>query len=178
MNAKACSGICAFCRLDCRSMGNGGGCRGIFNPFPNKPFKTQGGDVVSTVSYIPGRLRMESRELIINHHRWSEISRRIKLIRGVSSADVNCRTGRLLLMFDEAVINNDLLLKQVADIIRTPLECENIEPAGFTGRGGAVTNKKGLFSRIAMDIAGHALLPGPMGVLLPFAVAALRKNAA
>lgn len=178
MNVNTCSGMCAFCRLDCRSMGNDGCCRGIFNPFPNEHCNIQRRDDVSTVSYIPGRLRIESRELIINHSRWGEISRRIKRIQGVASADVNCRTGRLLIMFDEAAINNDLLLKRVAEIIGTPEEAENCEPARLTNRNSAVTNRKRLFSRIAMDIAGHALLPGPLGLLLPFAVTALRKDAA
>lgn len=132
---------------------------------------------MSPLSQIPGRVRMESRELIVNHHRWSEISRRINNIPGVMSADINCRTGRLLIRFDEARVDNELLLRQVAYIISTPVGMEKNEPGRLTGVGSAGKNKKRLFSQIVMDIAGHALLPGPLGILLPFAMTAIRKDA-
>lgn len=133
---------------------------------------------MSPVSRIPGRVRMESRELTINHHRWTEISRRINRIAGVISAEINCRTGRLLIRFDEARLDSDLLLRQVGEIIGTPEGATGGEPVRMTGEIAVGSGKKSLFSRLAMDIAGHALLPGPLGVLLPFALTALRKTPA
>lgn len=129
-----------------------------------------------TVSYIPGRVRIENPELSINFHRCAEISRRIGRIPGVKGADINCGTGRALIRFDEAITDRELLLGRVKEIIMTPEETEKGEPADCASGDGAGKNKKSLFSHLFMDMAGHALLPGPLGFLLPFAMTALRKD--
>lgn len=131
-----------------------------------------------TVSYIPGRVRIENPDLSINFHRCAEISRRIGSIPGVKGADINCSTGRALIRFDEAVTDREFLLGRVKEIIVTPEETEHGGSVPLKEVDRVGKKNKGVFSHLFMDMAGHALLPGPIGFLLPFAMTALRRDPA
>ncbi|MBI1921750.1 MAG: hypothetical protein HYS23_11805 [Geobacter sp.] len=133
---------------------------------------------MSTISYIPGRVRLENDELINQPRRCQLVAQRLNALGGVTDVEVNQRTGRILIHFDESMIERDLLLAKVTEFANAAETAEKSEVAGLTVDGSPVTNKKQRLSHLAIDLAGHVLLPGPLGVLFPFAVNAFRKSPA
>lgn len=133
---------------------------------------------MSTISYIPGRVRLESDELINQPRRCAVVAQRINALAGVSGTEINQRTGRILIRFDEAHIDCEHLLAKVAEFVSAAEAAEQCEEAGLTGGKSSVTNKKQVFSHLAVDLASHVLLPGPLGVLFPFAMNAFRRSPA
>lgn len=130
---------------------------------------------MSTISYIPGRVRMESRELVNQPHRCAECARRINAVPGVTGTDVNWRTGRVLVRFEEGKLDGETLVANIREIIRNAGNAEKREPVDLTSRGAAGKKNNQLVPHLLMDVAAHALLPGPLGILLPFAMGALRR---
>lgn len=133
---------------------------------------------MSTISYIPGRVRLENDELINQPRRCAVVTQRLNALAGVNGTEINQRTGRVLVRFDEAHIDCDLLLAKVAEFVSAAEAVEKCEEAGLTGEKSSVTNKKQMLSHLAVDLASHVLLPGPLGVLFPFAMNAFRKSPA
>lgn len=133
---------------------------------------------MSTISYIPGRVRLENDELINQPGRCAVVAQRTKALPGVSDVEINQRTGRILVRFDESLIDCDLVLARIAEFVDAAEAAEKIEEGGLTGEKSSVTTKKRMLSHLAMDLASHALLPGPLGVLFPFAMNAFRKSPA
>ena len=133
---------------------------------------------MSTISYIPGRVRIESRELINQPRRCALVAQGIKALAGVSGVEISQRTGRVLVRFDEEQIDRDLLLARLDALINNADASENWEATHLTAGGTPVTNKKQILSHLAVDLASHVLLPGPLGVLFPFAMNAFRRSPA
>jgi copper chaperone CopZ len=129
---------------------------------------------MSTVSKLPGRLRLEIKELINKrcHCRVTEL--KILEIKGVMEAEANHRTGRLLAVFDEAVVDSHELVSKIREILDEMVECHD---SGYetqnVKRNNSIANG---FVHAVIDIAGHALMPKPLGILVPIAINAMRKN--
>lgn len=133
---------------------------------------------MSTISYIPGRVRLENDELINQPRRCQFVAQRLNALVGVTDVEINQRTGRVLIRFDESLIDCELLLSKVTEFANAAEVAEKSEEADLTVAGSPVTNKKQMLSHLAVDLASHVLLPGPLGVLFPFAMNAFRKSPA
>jgi copper chaperone CopZ len=95
-------------------------------------------------------------------------------IKGVMEAEANHRTGRLLAVFDEAVIDSHELVSKIREILDEMVECHD---SGYETQ--ETERKDGIQSGImhaVIDIAGHMLMPKPFNIMLPIAVNAIRKN--
>lgn len=129
---------------------------------------------MSTVSKLPGRLRLEVKELINKRHRCRVLELKIMEIKEVIDAEANHRTGRLLVVFDEGMIDSRALVSKIREILDETVECND---RGYemqrVERNNSMVNG---FVHAAIDIAGHFLMPKPLGFLVPLAVNAMRKN--
>jgi len=129
---------------------------------------------VSTVSKLPGRLRLEIKELINKKHFCYVLKTKIMEIDGVIETEANHRTGRLLVVFDEAVIDSCALVSKISEILDEMVECHD---SGYEmqniKRNNSIANG---FVHAVIDIACHAFMPKPLGILVPIAINAMRKN--
>jgi hypothetical protein len=129
---------------------------------------------VSTVSKLPGRLRLEIKELFDKKHHCGVLALKILEIKGVREAETNHRTGRLLVVFDEAVIDSRELVLKIREILDEMDDCQNIvDISGIREKEKCISS---VFVHAVIDIAGHMLLPKPFNILLPIAVNAMRKK--
>lgn len=133
---------------------------------------------MAPVSVIPGRLRLESSDLINKRHHCRILENKISALKGVMSVEANPRTGRLLIIFNELMTDADSLRRGSKDILREMKDVQNCEITdvravegknGSSGIGNAIAHA-------AIDIAGHVLMPKPFNFLIPIAVNAMRKN--
>ncbi|MCM2359697.1 MAG: hypothetical protein NDI77_16220 [Geobacteraceae bacterium] len=86
MNVKACSGMCAFCRLNCRA--------------------EEGGMMVSA---IEGRIRLRD-ERLKRHATALALESRLASCEAVLSASWNQRTGSMLIIYDAAATSEAAIL--------------------------------------------------------------------
>lgn len=129
---------------------------------------------MSIVSSVPGRIRLESGRLVCKAGLCRLVAEKLGLIKGIMHADINPRTGRILIEFDETQTAKEELIRTAKSIVR---EAENIE--GLPAAADKGLNNKGIGNAVvhaAIDIAGHLLMPKPLGFLVPLAVNAMRKN--
>lgn len=133
---------------------------------------------MSTVSKLPGRLRLEIKELINKRCHCRLLELKILEIKGVMQAEANHRTGRLLVTFDETVIDSRALVLAIRDILDEMVECREKDYETLhkknTSDSKSITLKA--ISHAAIDIAGHMLMPKPFNILFPIAVKALRDK--
>lgn len=155
---------------------------------------------MSPLSMVPGRIRLESGALIGKRHRCWVLAGKIRAIEGVIQSVINPRTGRILIRFDESNIDCDTLMVEVTAMLRD-LGDEGVHSSvnlsavssitcnRCLGRGVHIAHGNGnepngnrngreindLFIQAVVDIAGHVLMPKPLGILLPIAVSAMRK---
>lgn len=128
---------------------------------------------MSTTSRLPGRLRLEIKELINKRCHCRVLELKILEISGVTEAEANHRTGRLLVVFDEEVIDSRELVLKTREILDWMGECDDNAPELSINRN---TKQYSGFVHAVIDIAGHMLMPKPLGFLIPLAVNAMRKN--
>lgn len=133
---------------------------------------------MSTVSKLPGRLRLEVKELINKRCHCRVLELKILKIKGVMQAEANHRTGRLLITFDETVVDSRALVLAIREIIYEMVECRQKDYETLheknTSDTKPITFKA--ISHAAIDIVGHMLMPKPFNILFPIAVNAMRKN--
>jgi copper chaperone CopZ len=129
---------------------------------------------MSTISKLPGRLRLEIKELINKRCHCRVLELKISEIKGVMEAEANHRTGRLLVVFDEAAIDSHELVLKIREILDEMDDCQN------TADISVILEKENgissVFVHAVIDIAGHMLMPKPLGILVPIAINAMRKN--
>jgi len=129
---------------------------------------------MSTVSKLPGRLRLEIGELINKRCHCQVLELKILEIKGVMQTEANYRTGRLLVVFDEGVIDSRELVSKIREILDEMVECnDNGYKAQDAERNNSIVNG---FAHAVIDIAGHIFMPKPLNILLPIAVNAMRRN--
>ena len=154
-----------------------------------------------SLSVVPGRIRLESGALLGKRRRCLALAGKIRAIEGVIQSIINPRTGRILIRFDESNIDCDTLIVEVTAMLRDLGGESNHSPVNLSAvssfacnrclRHGAYIdhgngnepngNRNGreindLFIQAVVDIAGHVLMPKPFGILLPFAISAMRKT--
>jgi len=129
---------------------------------------------VSTVSKLPGRLRLEIKKLIHKRCHCRVLELKTLEIKGVMEAEANYRTGRLLVVFNEAVIDSSDLVSKIREVLDDMADCDEI---GYAMHGAEKNNSiANGFVHAAIDIAGHIFMPKPLGILVPIAINAMRKN--
>jgi copper chaperone CopZ len=135
---------------------------------------------MSLVSKLPGRLRFKIKEIFNKKQQCSVIELKILEINGVMKVEANHRTSRLLVVFDEAVIDSHELalrtreiLDEMVDWLDAGYETQKSERKGDISSATAAT---AIIMHAVIDIAGHMLMPKPFNILFPIAVNAMRKN--
>ena len=129
---------------------------------------------MSTVSKLPGRLRLEIKELVNKRCHCRVLELKILEIKGVMEAEAKHRTGRLLAVFNEGVIDSRELVLKIREILDEMIECDDSD---YKVRNAEKNNSMvNGFVHAAIDIAGHIFMPKPLNILLPIAVNAMRKN--
>jgi copper chaperone CopZ len=130
---------------------------------------------MSIVSAIPGRLRLESRDLVNKLFLCRLINNKIKETNGVISIEVNHRTGRVLIEFDELIVSSKELFEMVRAIVEKSNGVADLSllPIHISPNGKGINNT---LIHAVIDIAVHVVMPKPLGVLLPIAINAMRKN--
>jgi len=135
---------------------------------------------MAPLSKLPGRLRVEIREIIGRKNFCRVLELRIMELTGVIEAEANSRTGRLLVIFDKNIIDSRELLVKIRDIIDDMNSGKEHDEA-VHGKRTRTTDTghqtlSAAFVHAAIDIAGHLLMPKPLGFLIPLAVNAMRKS--
>lgn len=129
---------------------------------------------MSTVSKLPGRLRLEIKELISKKNRCRMLELKKLEIKGVMQAEANHRTGRLLVVFDEGIIDSRELVLKIREILDEMDDCRNdVDKHGIHKKENIFTDA---FMSAAINIVGHIFMPRPFNILLPIAVNAMRRN--
>lgn len=133
---------------------------------------------MAPLSILPGRLRFESPLLRGRRDICQAVSGSLRQLRGVREASASFRTGRLLVTFDEHNVSRQELTSAVQGILETPgcLACppEAPRPGEKQALQGGVSGEFG--RHILVDLVTHAILPKPFDLLLPPAMAALRRR--
>lgn len=134
---------------------------------------------MAPLSILPGRIRLEAPQLTGRPQACRCLERQLAGLDGVQEAAVNFRTGRMLVRFDETAIQREALLPQMAQALAAADRDDADHPVWNDVAEKPVSGKDGFSSQVArhllVDAVTHALLPGPLGLLLPTAVAALRR---
>lgn len=129
---------------------------------------------MSIVSSIPGRIRLESRKLIGKTPLCLVIEERLNGLEGVKGADINSRTGRVLIKFDASRTSEENLMKEVRYLLEGYVDVQEV-PAKPRTNGRGQKRMNDLLVHSIIDITGHMLMPKPFGLLLPLAIHAVRK---
>lgn len=133
---------------------------------------------MAQLSIIPGRFRLESRQLVGCPEVCSGLDRRLTELIGVREASCNPRTGRILVRFDGGAVNGEELIRRIEELL-SGLDrgiAVFAQPPLRSRKDGAGTGLPSQVVRhLLWDAMAHALLPGPIGILLPAAMAAFRR---
>jgi hypothetical protein len=101
---------------------------------------------------------------------------RIRNCPGVGEVAANFRTGRILVRFDEQVVDRVRLAAQVEALLHAEApggeDAPSVRARGARFAGPATGQ---VARHLLVDAVAHALLPGPFALLLPTAVAAFRR---
>ena len=140
---------------------------------------------MAPLSTIPGRIRLESHELIGKGYCCMALINKINKVNGVKETNINPRTGRILIIFDDLRIKSDDLITKVNEFLNEmksepylktymPLVKGDVNKTLYLNAGKNEKRIGNAFIYAVIDIAGHALLPKPFGILLPLAIHAVR----
>lgn len=130
---------------------------------------------MAPLSVLPGRVRFES-QCLIGKKQACLLLEEVLSVHGVQESSASHRTGRILIRFDEKLISRDEIekllgraLKAVA--LQKECECKPSAPC----RGSSASESNSGVGHLVMEMALHALLPGPLDLLLPVAATAFRR---
>ncbi|OPY67611.1 MAG: hypothetical protein A4E57_02203 [Syntrophorhabdaceae bacterium PtaU1.Bin034] len=137
---------------------------------------------MAPVSVIPGRIRLESRQLIAKEGWCLFIENRLAETKGVTSVRTNPRTGRILVRFNEKETTDHELIAGIKDIL-------DRMSSDFRGHGDQLTaltyapdrarqhrEASSALTDAVITIAGQVLIPKPLRGLVPIALRVLRGN--
>lgn len=133
---------------------------------------------MAQLSILPGRFRLEYPLLVGRPEVCSDLDQRLMEFSGVRETCSNPRTGRVLVRFDEGAVRGEDLLRRIEELLNG-LDRWNASPVPLAARGRNVGAGHDLSSRVTRsllwDAVAHALLPSPLDLLLPTALAAFRR---
>jgi len=134
---------------------------------------------MAPVSVLPGRIRFGSPFLVGREELCQFIEREFASIEGVLDVAANSRTGRVLVKFDERVVSEKELAERVA---KMALSCDgdrNIDVKLRQSSGEPRSEKRSFVphpvGELLFDLILEAFLPRALNLLLPAAVAVLRR---
>ena len=132
---------------------------------------------MSPLSVLPGRVRYESNLLIGSREGSLLFEESILCAKGVLEASVSHRTGRILVRFDEKLVNQDDLEGYLGKALESAVNPGACEAARASARNTVPTSEASSFSagQFVMDLALHALLPAPLDLLFPAAASVFRR---
>jgi len=113
-------------------------------------------------SQSPGRVRLEETSLIGNLAQCRFVQERLELEVGISEAEVNYRTGRLLVRFDEHCWNVDRLKERFQELLSE----ETDKSIPFRLPAGMLKSNKKMGSMM-VNVFSQLILPKPYNKLVP-----------
>ena len=130
---------------------------------------------MAPLSYLPGRVRFDCRFLVGKVFRCQLLESHLAGWPEVIQVTANHRTGRMLIHFDENVIQREeLTLKLNAFLASDECRCAS---GGIAAPkvAGAQQKKNSSTSHLVRDLLVHAVLPAPLDMLIPAALAFAKR---
>jgi hypothetical protein len=143
--------------------------------FPMK-ILPQGGESMSPLSVLPGRVRYETERLVGCREGSLLLAESLLAVNGVREASASHRTGRVLVKYDERCATRSDIEAHLGRTLQEVLNAAESEkaapylPRPDRSPGGAFSA-----GQFVMEMALHALLPAPLDLLLPAAATMLRR---
>jgi len=126
---------------------------------------------MAPLSVLPGRIRLESPDIIGKCKASEYLAEEIERLNGVVEASVNYRTGSILIRFNEDLTNRMTLTQNIKEILKNVPE-ERLKFPLHRKRDLAGT---GLLKHVLLDAVVHTLLPKPFNILLPLAINNIKR---
>ncbi len=131
---------------------------------------------MAPLSVLPGRVRFESQLIIGKIMKSRYLNEGISSINGVLDSSVNYRTGRMLIRFNENLIDKETLTQRVKEIMEfMPHKADTLELVSYHRQWHSKSITKHILPQTLIDIVAHAILPKPLNLLLPVAINAMRR---
>lgn len=135
---------------------------------------------MAPLSILPGRTRFHAAELQGRAVACQRFEDEIARIEGITEATANHRTGRVLVRFDETVLNRNLVFGKIVEALSAaekPVDSEKAAPSSrqAPAAGGAGKGHSGIGRHVLREAVTQILLPSPLDLLLPTAAAILRR---
>lgn len=134
---------------------------------------------MAPLSILPGRIRFENHSLIGSHDSCLQLERLLSSWSEVQAVTANPRTGRLLIRFDEKAISRDDLTARIETYLTAAEQFRLPAVPAVTGsqpsHAGQSPRPAHPSRHLLRDMVVHAVLPAPLDLLLPTALAVLRK---
>lgn len=126
---------------------------------------------MSPLSVLPGRIRFESPDIIGQFKAHEYLVNEIEKLNGVLKVSVNHRTGRILVKFNENLVDRRIMTEDIKEIIKN-MPHEQLK-TGFHDL--QKTREVGLFKHALIDAVAHALLPKPLNIIVPLALNSIKR---
>lgn len=132
---------------------------------------------MAPLSVLPGRIRYECASLLGRKELSHSLQRELASIVGVTMVLANHRTGRILIRFDEEAVSQEVIAAGIKDVLssrsagKASPRCGSADSMGETG--GTPPKFAGQW---LVGLMAHILLPKPLDLLLPSAVAVFRRR--
>ena len=126
---------------------------------------------MAPLSVLPGRVRFESSDITGRVVVCRHLQNSLRGMDGLLGVSVNSRTGRILVEFNEDIIDRHAIRMQIDEIIKSaPLGNGNYYL--YSGRGREASS--GIIGYAVLEMLARSVLPRPFNVLLPLAVKAIK----
>lgn len=129
---------------------------------------------MSPLSIVPGRIRLESKNLIGRKYLCAVLESKIKALDFILEAGINFRTGGILVRFDKSHTSSEAVIENIKNIIEDIGDAKTAETyyASILGIKHGNNGKRvdGSILHAVINIAGHMLVPKPLGILLHIAI--------
>ena len=131
---------------------------------------------MAPLSVLPGRVRFESQLIIGKVMDCRYLNEGISSISGVLDSSVNHRTGRILIRFNESIIDKEALIQRIKEIMKfMPHKIDAPEFVSYHREWHSRDIAKHVLPQTLIDVVAHAVLPKPLNLLLPVAINAMRR---
>ena len=131
---------------------------------------------MAPLSVLPGRVRFESSSLIGCKERSLLLEDAVSSLNGVTEASASHRTGRVLVLFDEKLVNRGEIEAHLGQALQAVAERKERGDRLEQARPGASSRDSSSgVGHFFMEMALHAFLPAPLDLLLPMAATGLRR---
>ncbi|PCI27294.1 MAG: hypothetical protein COB67_08830 [SAR324 cluster bacterium] len=118
-------------------------------------------------SHLPGRVRYEEKSLIGDLAKCSFIARKLEQEVGILEAEVNYRTGRLLLRYDEVYWSQEELKSKFIELIHQRIDFHvPLNTLIYQEQQKHSPSKKG-YGGLIVTVASQLMLPVPLNRIVP-----------